>query len=185
MPKAKPGRRQPRQPVAIQGERGSFSHQAALQMLPGCGVLACANSADVFDALDSGKAGAAVIPIENSLAGSVAEHFDLQLTREVFVSREYRLRIEHNLIAAPGVRLKDVRRAYSHPVALAQCRDFFAHHRQIRAEAFYDTAGSVKHVVEQNSRDAAGIAGRQAAGEYGGRILPRGLEDETRHFTRF
>jgi prephenate dehydratase len=174
-----------KQLVAIQGERGSFSHQAASQMLPGRNVLPCATSSDVFDALDSGKAAAAVIPIENSLAGSVAEHFDLLLAHDVFVQREYRLRIEHNLIAAPGVRLKDVQRAYSHPVALAQCRDFFAHHRQIRPEPFYDTAGSVKHVLEQNICDAAGIAGKQAAAEYGGRILLRGIEDDKRNFTRF
>ena len=154
-------------------------------MLPRCKVLACSNSADVFDALDRGKAAAAVIPIENSLAGSVAEHFDLLLTRRVFVHREFRLRIEHNLIAAPEISLGDIRRAYSHPVALAQCRDFFARHRRIRPEAFYDTAGSVKHVVEQKIRDAAGIAGRRAAAEYGGRILLRGIEDDKRNFTRF
>jgi prephenate dehydratase len=184
MGKAEQRKRSP-QRVAIQGERGSFSHQAALAMLPGCAVLACSSSADVFEALKRGKVPAAVIPIENTLAGSVAEHFDLLLAHKVFVQREFRLRIEHNLIAAPGVRLRDVRRAYSHPVALAQCRDFFARHRQIRPEAFYDTAGSVKHVLEQKVRDAAGIAGRQAAGEYGGRILLRGIEDDKRNFTRF
>src|SRR5438552_15121136 len=115
--------------VAIQGERGSFSHQAAEAMLPGCTVLPCAVSADVFDALDARRAQAAVIPIENSLAGPVAEHYDLLLSRSVWVQREFPLRIEHNLMAAPGVRLRDVRHALSHPVALAQCRDFFRKHR--------------------------------------------------------
>lgn len=171
--------------VAIQGEAGSFSHEAARRMLPGCTILPCARSAEVFDRLEGGSAGAAVIPIENSLAGSVAEHFDLLLARDVFIQREFLLRIVHNLIAAPGVKMRDLRRAYSHPVALEQCRDFFTRHRQIEAVPFYDTAGSVKHVVESNERDAAGIAGRQAAAVYKGRILAAGIEDNKRNFTRF
>src|SRR5713226_2375868 len=128
---------------------------------------------------------AAVIPIENSLAGPVSEHYDLLLARDVFIQREYPLRIEHNLMAAPGVRMSQVRRAFSHPVALAQCRDFFRGHRGISAEPFYDTAGSVKHVVEKNLTDAAAIAGRQAARQYGAHILARGIEDDKQNFTRF
>src|SRR6266700_5280338 len=95
--------------VAIQGERGSFSHQAALQLLPKAQVLPCSRSKEVFDSLDSGRASAAVIPVENTLAGPVGEHLDLLLERDVFIHREMRLRIEHNLIAAPGVKFKDVR----------------------------------------------------------------------------
>ncbi|MGE5723698.1 MAG: prephenate dehydratase domain-containing protein, partial [Acidobacteriota bacterium] len=133
--------------VAIQGERGCFSHEAALKLIPGCQVVPCARSREVFERLSRGAVAAAVIPIENSLAGSVLEHFDLLLTHDVFVQREHRLRINHHLIAAPGVRLKDLRRAFSHPVALDQCRDFFRKHPQIHPEPFYDTAGSVKHVV--------------------------------------
>src|SRR5437868_3484631 len=97
---AVPARERPER-VAIQGERGSFSHQAALAMLPGCEVLPCPASADVFAALEGGRASAAVIPIENSLAGPVSEHFDLLLKYPFFVCGELRLRIEHNLIAAP------------------------------------------------------------------------------------
>jgi prephenate dehydratase len=171
--------------VAIQGELGCFSHEAALRMLPGCRVLPCLRSTDVFDALARGSARAAVIPIENSLAGPVAEHFDLLLARDAFVEREYRLRISHNLISAPGVRLGDLRRVFSHPVALAQCTDFFRAHKQIRPEPFYDTAGSVKHVLDHKMKDAAAIAPRQAARVYGGRILQSGLEDDRRNFTRF
>src|ERR1700757_662863 len=104
--------------IAIQGEFGAFSHDAALQMVPRCTVVPCARSAEVFDQVERGSVAGAVIPIENSLAGSVTEHFDLLLARKVFVEREYRLRIIHNLIARPGVKLKDIRRAYSHPVAL-------------------------------------------------------------------
>lgn len=171
--------------VAIQGERGCFSHEAALKLIPGCQVVPCARSREVFERLSRGAVAAAVVPIENSLAGSVLEHFDLLLAHDVFVQREHRLRINHHLIAAPGVRLKDVRRAFSHPVALDQCRDFFRKHPQIHPEPFYDTAGSVKHVVGQRLADAAGIGPRQAAGEYGGRILQSDLEDDRQNFTRF
>src|SRR5438270_13719725 len=127
--------------VAIQGELGSFSHEAARHMAPAASVVSCARSAEVFDRIKRRSVDAAVIPIENSLAGSVAEHFDLLLAHDVFIQREFRLRIIHNLIAAPGVRLTELRRAYSHPVALAQCRDFFRAHRRIEPVAFYDTAG--------------------------------------------
>jgi prephenate dehydratase len=171
--------------VAIQGEAGSFSHEAAKRMVPGCKIVPCARSAEVFDRVERGSVNAAVIPIENSLAGSVAEHFDLLLARSVFVQQEDRLRIVHNLIAAPGVRIGDIRRVYSHPVALDQCRDFFRKHPRIEAMLFYDTAGSVKHVVEGGLRDSAGIAGRQAAAVYKGRILQAGIEDDKRNFTRF
>jgi len=171
--------------IAIQGEAGSFSHEAAQQMLPGCTVVSCARSPEVFDRVGSGSASGAVIPIENSLAGSVAEHFDLLLARPVFIQREFRLRIRHNVIAARGVKLRDLRRVYSHPVALDQCRDFFRKHPRIEPVVFYDTAGSVKHVIEKNQRDAAGIAGRQAASEYGGEILQAGVEDDKQNFTRF
>ena len=171
--------------VAIQGERGCFSHEAALKLVPKCEVAPCARSREVFERLQRGTVSAAVIPIENSLAGSVLEHFDLLLSHRVFVEREYRLRINHHLIAAPGVKLKDLRRALSHPVALDQCRDFFRQHPQIRPEPFYDTAGSVKHVVEERLSDAAGIGPKQAAAEYGGHILQSDLEDDRQNFTRF
>lgn len=171
--------------VAIQGELGSFSHQAAEQMLPGCIVVPCSRSIEVFDRLRRGSAAAAVIPIENSLAGTVAEHADLLVERDVFIQAEFRLRIVHNLIAAPGVKFTALRRAFSHPVALDQCRDFFRVHPHIQPVPFYDTAGSVKHVVAEGLKDAAGIAGRQAAREYSGKILRAGIEDDKRNFTRF
>ena len=135
--------------IAIQGEAGSFSLEAARQMVPGGSIVPCARSAEVFDRLEGGSVGVAVIPIENSLAGSVTEHFDLLLARQVFIQREFRLRIVHNLIAAPGVKKSALRRAYSHPVALEQCRDFFRRNPEIAATPFYDTAGSVKHVSER------------------------------------
>jgi prephenate dehydratase len=171
--------------VAIQGELGSFSHEAAEKMLPGCAVVPCARSVEVFDRLGRGSVAAAVIPIENSLAGTVAEHADLLVTREVFIQGEFLLRIVHNVIAVPGVKLAELRKVLSHPVALDQCRDFFSLYPHIEPVPFYDTAGSVKHVVAQGLRDAGGIAGRHAAREYSGKILQAGVEDDKNNFTRF
>ncbi len=171
--------------VAIQGELGSFSHEAARRMLPGCSIVPCARSAEVFDRLEAGRVPIAVIPIENTLAGTVTEHADLLLARDVFIQREFHLRIVHNLIAAPGVKQAEIRRAFSHPVALDQCRDFFRKNSGIEAAPFYDTAGSVKHVIASRFRDAAGIASRHAASVYKGRILAAGIEDDKRNFTRF
>src|SRR5579863_811047 len=101
--------------VAIQGELGSFSHEAAERMLPRCQVVPCARSVEVFDRLKAGSVDAAVIPIENTLAGTVAEHADLLVSRDVFVQAEYLLRIVHNVIAMPGVRVASLRRVLSHP----------------------------------------------------------------------
>lgn len=171
--------------IAIQGEAGSFSHQAARQMVPGCQIVPCARSVEVFDRVENGAVPAAIIPIENSLAGSVAEHFDLLFRRDVFIQREFRLRIIHNLVASPGVKFRNIRKALSHPVALEQCRDFFRQNPGIEAVPFYDTAGSVKHVLEHKLRDSAGIAGAQAATVYGAEILKAGIEDDKRNFTRF
>ena len=171
--------------VAIQGELGSFSHEAAEKMLGRCRVVPCARSAEVFDRVEKGSAEAAVIPIENTLAGTVAEHADLLVTKSVFIQGEYLLRIVHNVIAAPGVKIASLRRVLSHPVALDQCREFFRKHPQIQAVPFYDTAGSVKHVTANSSEDEAGIAGRQAAREYRGKILQAGIEDDKQNFTRF
>ncbi len=171
--------------IAIQGELGSFSHEAAEIMLPRAKVVPCARSLEVFDRVQRGTVDAAVIPIENSLAGSVAEHFDLLLSRDVHVVREFRLRIVHNLIALPGTKLAEVRRVFSHPVALDQCRDLFARNPQLEPVPFYDTAGSVKHVVAEGLRDAAGIASRRAAEVYAGKILKSGIEDDKKNFTRF
>ena len=171
--------------IAIQGELGSFSHEAAEAMVPQAKVVPCARSLEVFDRVRRGTVDGAVIPIENSLAGSVAEHFDLLLGREVHIIREFRLRIVHNLIALPGTKLRDVKRVFSHPVALDQCRDLFAKNPKLEPVPFYDTAGSVKHLVAEGLRDAAGIASRRAAEVYEGKILKAGIEDDKKNFTRF
>lgn len=171
--------------VAIQGELGSNSHVAALRALPGAEIVACATSADVFAALRTGAADAAVLPIENSLHGSVFEHYDLLLEHGVSVVAEGLLRIGHNLVAAPGVKLGDIRRVLSHPVALSQCRRWLANHPQIEAVPFYDTAGSVKELMGKKLRDTAGIAPKLAAQEYGAEVLIDGVEDHWENYTRF
>ena len=171
--------------IAIQGELGSFSHEAAVLANPKATLLPCALSADAFDAVIRGAADAAMIPIENSLAGSVVEHYDLLLAHEVGVESEWLLRIRHNLIALPGTELRRIRRAYSHPVALAQCRKFFVEHPEIKASASYDTAGSVKNLMELQDPSVAGIASAQAAAHYGGEILLADIEDNPENYTRF
>lgn len=171
--------------IAIQGEPGSFSHEAALKAEPRATILPCALSADVFAAVDAAAADAAMIPIENSLAGSVLEHYDLLLAHDVVVQSEWLLRIRHNLIAVPGAALQKIRQAYSHPVALAQCRRFFREHPEIEAAAYYDTAGSVKQLMELRDPGVAAIASAQAAQHYGGEILQAGIEDNAENYTRF
>jgi prephenate dehydratase len=171
--------------IAIQGERGSFSHEAALKLVPEAMIVPCSLSADVFTKLADGRADAAVIPIENSLAGSVSEHFDLLLENDVKVVRETLLRIRHNLIAIPGATLAHIDRVFSHPVALAQCRKFIAAHPTMEPYAFYDTAGSVKHLVEARDRHAGAIASEAAAHYYGAQVLAANIEDNPENFTRF
>jgi prephenate dehydratase len=172
--------------IAIQGERGSNSHMAALEMLgSNVEIVPCTISADVTDSVVAGRVDGAVLPIENSLHGSVAEHYDLLLEHAIRIDRESLLRIRHNLIAAPGVTLEDVRHVISHPVALSQCRRYVGAMKNVRAMPFYDTAGSVKHVMAENLRDTAGVAPVLAAEEYGANVLVAGIEDNAQNFTRF
>lgn len=175
-----------RELFAFQGEKGAFSQEAARQ-LGGAkiAVLPCQRFEDVFRKLEQKQATAAVIPIENTLAGSVHENYDHLLQFDFVITGETKVRINHNLIALPGVAFKDIRRVYSHPVALNQCLGFLARNPQMERMPFYDTAGSVKTIAEQNMRDAAGIASSVAAEMYGARILRRSIEDDRRNFTRF
>ena len=171
--------------IAIQGEPGSFSHEAALKLIQDALIVPCSLSADAFTALVSGEVDAAVIPIENSLAGSVLEHFDLLLANDVTVEREALLRIRHNLIGISGTTVGDIDRVFSHPVALAQCRRFLADHPKMEAYSFYDTAGSVKQLVELRDHHAAAIASAAAAEYYGAEILESNIEDNPENYTRF
>jgi len=138
-----------------------------------------------FAALKAGKVDAAVIPLENTLAGSVHENYDLLLKYPFEITAETSVRVIHNLIAPPGVDFRSLKTVYSHPVALNQCLDFFARYPKIQRIPFYDTAGSVKMVMEDRPEGAAAIASELAAQTYGGNILKRGIEDDRRNFTRF
>lgn len=174
--------------VAFQGERGSFSEEAAYKLL-GRRIrpLPCETFAATFHSVASGKASACLVPIENTLAGSVYENFDLLLENHLHIVGEVNLRIVHNLIALPGTSRQEVRQVYSHPVALAQCSRFFTRHPGIERISFYDTAGAVKMLAERSrvGRGAAAIASRVAAEVYGARILATHLEDHRENYTRF
>lgn len=171
--------------VAIQGEAGAFSHEAALKLVAGAEIVPFERSSEVFNALSQGKVDAAAIPIENSLAGPVSDHYDLLLTHDVKVVRETLLRIRHNLIAISGASINEIDRVFSHPIALRQCRRFLDAHPRMEVFAFYDTAGSVKQVVQQRDRHAAAIASEAAAAYYGAQILQAGIEDNPENYTRF
>src|SRR5580692_935562 len=133
-------------------------------------MIACTVSAQALAKVVEGQVDAAVLPIENSLHGSVAEHYDLLLELPVRIERESLLRIRHNVIAMPGVKLAEVKRVMSHPVALSQCRRFLMGHPEFQVVPFYDTAGSVKHLMAENLRDVAGVAPELAAAEYGAEV---------------
>ena len=172
--------------VAFQGELGAFSQQAARQLLgEEIEVVPCQRFDEMFQAVAGGKVDAAAVPIENTLHGSVHENYDHLLHFELPIVGETNVRIVHNLIVMPGVALKDIRQIYSHPVALNQCLKFLAAHPEMQRTPFYDTAGSVKMLAEENRTDAAAIASSVASEIYGARILRKSIEDDRENFTRF
>ena len=172
--------------VAFQGERGSFSEEAAYKLLGRrIRVLPCETFAATFESVTQGRANFCLVPIENTLAGSVYENFDLLLTNHLHIVGEVNLRIVHNLIAPPGTARREVRQVYSHPVALAQCSNFFAKNPRMERVSFYDTAGAVKMLTERPLGGAAAIASRIAAEVYHARILATHLEDHHENYTRF
>ena len=172
--------------AAFQGERGAFSEEAARRLLGAeVRVNPCPSFQEVFRSLVEKRVTAAVIPIENTLHGSVHENYDHLLDNDLIITGETFVRIVHNLIAAPGVSFAKVREVYSHPVALNQCLKFFAEHPRVEKKPFYDTAGSVKMVMAEGLRDAAGIASASCAEIYGAKILKRSIEDDRQNYTRF
>jgi prephenate dehydratase len=172
--------------IAFQGARGAFSEEAARKLLgPDVVVLPCERFEDIFRSVKEGRTAGAVVPIENTLAGSVHENYDHLQHFDLPIVAETSVRIVHNLIALPGVSFAKIRRVYSHPVALNQCLDFFAKNPQIERVPFYDTAGSVKMLKEEGLQDAAAIASAVAAEIYGARILRRSIESDRQNFTRF
>ncbi len=172
--------------VAFQGERGSFSEEAAYKLLGRrIRVHPSETFSATFQSVTSGKARYCLVPIENTLAGSVYENYDLLLENKLQIVGEVNLRIVHNLIAFPETTLKSLRQVYTHPVALAQCSHFFIRHPKVEKIPFYDTAGSVKMLAERRIRGAAAIASRTAATVYHARILLTHLEDHHENYTRF
>jgi prephenate dehydratase len=175
-----------RMKVSFQGELGAFSQQAIRQLLGAkAQPVPCQRWDQVFSALEDRRVRAAAIPIENTLHGSVHENYDLLLKYDFAITAETNVRIVHNLIAPPGVAFRQVRKVYSHPVALNQCLDFFAGHPRIERESFYDTAGSVKMVMAERPPGGAAIASALAAKIYGGHILKSEIEDDRQNYTRF
>jgi prephenate dehydratase len=172
--------------VAFQGERGAFSEEATRKL---CGqnveVLPCVRFEDLFESLKQGRATGAIVPIENTLAGSVHENYDHLVNFEFPIVAETNVRIVHNLIAPKNVKFSQIKRVYSHPVALNQCLDFFSRNPQIERTPFYDTAGSVKMIMEERLADAGAIASAVAAEIYGAVILRRSIESDRQNFTRF
>src|SRR5499433_1504108 len=172
--------------VAFQGERGAYSEEAARRLLgESAETVAQRSFEEMFEAVAHGETLCAAVPIENSLAGSVHKNYDLLLEHDLTIIGEVNVRIVHNLIAAPGVKMEAVRLVYSHPVALAQCERFLQEHPQMEAVPAYDTAGSVKMIMERRRPDEAAIAGRSAAAVHGAQILAAGIESHAQNFTRF
>jgi prephenate dehydratase len=172
--------------VAIQGEHGSFSHQAAIELLgDSVRLLPRVSFEALFEAAVSGAAERAVVPIENSLHGSIHENYDRLKASPLHIVGETQLRISHCLIGRPGASLASIRRVASHAVALSQCRRFFAERPNLEAVAAYDTAGSVKDLLRDGPATQGAIASRLAAELYGGQVLLEAIEDDPQNYTRF
>lgn len=172
--------------VAIQGEAGSFSHVAALDVLGAeLHLVPCPTFEELFRVVETGGAARGVVPIENSLAGSVHQNYDLLGAHALHVVGETQVRVRHCLIAHPRTPLAAVRRVASHPVALAQCRKFFAAHPDVEPVPAYDTAGSVSDLMAGRLPADAAIASSLAAELYGAAVLQEDLEDHPENYTRF
>ena len=171
--------------VAFQGERGAYSEAAATQRWGEVAEpLPLPYLEDVFDAVENGQADMGLVPVENTIEGSVTRTFDLLYERGLRIQGETVFRVVHCLIVNPGVSSSEIRRVYSHPQALGQTREYLAHHGY-EAENFYDTAGSVKMIRDQGLRDAGAVASRRAAEIYGMTVLAEGIETNKENYTRF
>ncbi len=138
-----------------------------------------------FQAIAEGAADALLVPVENTLAGSVVRVYDLLLESKLEMCGETILPIEHQLMGMPGAKREDLKAVASHPMALAQCERFFANNPKLKRVPAEDTAGSVREMMEQGDKQFAAIAGRRAAGHYGAVILQENIQDNAENFTRF
>lgn len=170
--------------VAFQGVAGAYSERAAALAVGGAAPRGYPTFHEVFAAVMSGEADLGVVPVENSLAGSVHQNVDLLLDTDLHIAGEIVVRVRHHLLALPGVTLSDVRRVFSHPQALAQCDGFLARHHLLPVAA-YDTAGAAQELAERGATDEAVIASRRAGELYGLEVLAESVEDEAFNFTRF
>ncbi|MFW6363889.1 MAG: prephenate dehydratase [Spirochaeta sp.] len=174
--------------VSFQGERGAYSEAAMRRYFEDIDTAPqpCASFHDVFVSVLNGTARYGIVPLENSLAGSVHESYDHFLQfRDVKIIGEVQIRIEHALIVSPGTRLEQIERVYSHPQALAQCSRFLQQFPGWERIPFYDTAGSVQHIAQSRQSTFAAIAGVPAAGVYHMEVLREGIENNPLNFTRF
>lgn len=172
--------------AAYQGDPGAYSEQAAWALVgPGARLLPCRTLTAMFDAVADHRASHAVLPIENTLAGTVPRAYELLLERQLSASGETRVRIDHVLVATPGASMAAVRRVLSHPVALDQCRRFLSSHPSIEAVPVFDTAGAVTMALEDPDRQSAAIASRRAAELHGGTIVAEHIQDHAENWTRF
>lgn len=175
--------------ASYQGAPGAFSEDAALALLGTAAraprLLPCRRFEEVFDEVRAGRARAGVVPIENTLAGSVVATYDLLAARELVIVGETVRHIRHALVAPRGATVDGLRVVHSHPVALAQCEGFFRRHPSIEAVAVFDTAGAVEQVVGEGDVAHGAIASARAARVYGGEVLEDGIQDDPENYTRF
>ena len=171
--------------VAFQGEIGAYSEEAAFNFFGSAiETKPCESLDGVFKVVEKGEVPFGIVPIENSLEGSISRAYDLLLDSSVKVCGEMELRVVHCLIANPGARLDSIKRVYSHPQALGQCQAFLKH-LNCELVPTYDTAGSVKMVREMGLADRAAVASARAAGIYDMKIIASEIEDNPNNFTRF
>jgi prephenate dehydratase len=170
--------------ISYQGEPGANSHIACLQAAAGHEPLACPTFEDAFQAVESGKAELAMIAIENTTAGRVADVHHLLPGSHLSIVGEHFLRIEFHLLAVPGVKLADIKEVHSHVHALGQCRKFIRANR-LKPVVAADTAGAARELSESHNKTQAAIATKLAAETYGLKILARNIEDEEHNTTRF
>jgi len=172
--------------IAFQGERGAFSEEAVVKLKgENVSLVPRPTFEELFATVPEGAADYALAPIENSLAGSVHQTYDLLLESSFHIIGEVTIPIAHALIGCTGASLESIRVVRSHPVALAQCLGFFAGHPGIQPIASTDTAGSVRQIMEKRDPSTAAIAGRRAAEYYGASILVENIQDHAENYTRF